>query len=137
MPAVRHGSWRSTDVALRLDRARRLLIIECWNSIDDVGAAYRGTDRKRFDGAAYAAARWGEGDHDVAACWVVRATARNRALVAAYPAVFAARFAGSSRGWVRALVEGAIPPCETGLIWSDLRASRLFAWRRPWAGPPR
>jgi len=131
MPAVRHGSWQSTDVALRSDTARRLLVVECWNSVGDVGAAYRGTDRKRIDGAAYAAGRWGEGHHLVTACWVVRATARNRALLASYPALFAARFTGSSRAWVRALTEGGDPPPEIGLVWCDVRATRLFPWRRP------
>lgn len=51
MPAIRYGSWRSTDVALRSDTARRLVVVECWSSVGDVGAAYRGTDRKRIDGA--------------------------------------------------------------------------------------
>jgi transcriptional regulator with XRE-family HTH domain len=129
MPAVRQGSWRSTDIALRSDAARRFLVLECWNSIDDVGSACRGTDRKLADGTAYAAARWGEGEHLVAACWVVRATARNRALLATYPALFAARFTGSSAAWVRALTDGADPPREAGLVWSDIRAKRLFPWR--------
>jgi transcriptional regulator with XRE-family HTH domain len=131
MPAVRAGSWRSTDVGLRDDPRRRLAIVECWNTIGDVGAAYRGTSRKLDDGEAYAAGRWGEHRHLVTACWVVRATARNRALVATYPALFAARFTGSSWAWVRALTEGTDPPSETGLVWCDLAATRLRAWRRP------
>jgi hypothetical protein len=62
--------------------------------------------------------------------WVVRATARNRALVARYPEVFAARFPGSSARWVAALTTGALPPSQPGLVWSDVGATRLFAWRR-------
>ncbi len=62
--------------------------------------------------------------------WLVRATARNRALVARYPEVFAARFPGSSAGWVRALVAGAPTPTGTGLVWCDVASTRVFAWRR-------
>jgi len=128
MPAVRQGSWRSTDVALRSDASRRFLLVECWNSLDDVGAAYRGTNRKLLDGSAYVAARWGEGEHRVASCWVVRASARNRTLVGAYPALFAARFTGSSRSWVSALTQGTNPPPSAGLVWCDVAATRIFAW---------
>lgn len=137
MLAGRVGSWRSTDVALRTDLRRWLLIVECWNTIGDVGAAYRGTSRKIADGEEYAAGRWGDDPHLVSACWVVRATARNRALVARYPALFAAKFPASSRAWVRALTEGTEPPRETGLVWCDVAATRLHAWRRPaeWSRP--
>jgi hypothetical protein len=135
MPVGRAGSWRATDVALRNDQRRWLLIVECWNTIGDVGAAWRGTSRKLADGEEYAAGRWGEVPHLVAACWVVRATVRNRALVARYPALFAARFPGSSRAWVQALTTGTEPPRETGLVWCNASATRLYAWRRPTARP--
>ncbi len=65
-----------------------------------------------------------------AGVWVVRAAARNRALVARYPEVFAARFPGSSARWVAALTHGTEPPPEPGLVWCDVGATRLFAWRR-------
>lgn len=123
--------WRSADVGLRNDAARRLVLVECWNTIGDIGAAARSSERKRADAEALAAARWGEKPATVGIVWVVRATARNRALVARYPEVFAARFPGSSAGWVRALTEGAAPPDEAGLVWCDVAATRLFAWRRP------
>src|SRR3972149_417997 len=55
-----------------------------------------------------------EGPYRVAACWVVRPTRRNRELMARYPEVFAARFPGSSLGWVRALAEGTAPPQQPG-----------------------
>ena len=63
--------------------------------------------------------------------WVVRATAPNRALVARYPEVFGSRFPGSSGGWVEALAAGSEPPTQTGLVWCDIEATRLFGWRRP------
>lgn len=127
--------WRSADVGLRDDARRRLMLVECWNTIGDVGAAARSSDRKLAETRTLAAARWGEAPAEVGLVWVVRATARNRALVARYPEVFAARFPGSSAGWVRALTTGATPPATSGLVWCDVRATRLYAWRRsPAAG---
>lgn len=127
--------WRSADVGLRDDRTRRLVLVECCNTIGDVGAAARSSDRKLAEAGASATARWGEAAAAVGAVWVVRATARNRALVARYPEVFAARFPGSSAGWLRALVGAARPPAEPGLVWCDVTATRLFAWRRTGAAP--
>ena len=66
----------------------------------------------------------------VASCWVVRATARNRALFAKYAVSLRTRFPGSSAAWVRALtVPGAEIPKQPGIVWCDVRATRLFAWR--------
>jgi hypothetical protein len=76
-----------------------------------------------------AVARWGE-DARVGLVWIVRATRRNRALIAKYPEIFASRFPGSSIGWVRALTLGTEPPTEPGLVWCDVAATRLFEWRR-------
>jgi hypothetical protein len=110
-------------------------VVECWNTIGDLGASVRSTDRKVADAADLAAAYWGERDHAVAACWVVRATVANRALVARYPELFASRFPGSSADWVRALTTGTEPPKEPGLVWCDVAGTRLFAWRRRIACP--
>jgi len=127
---------RSADVGLRDDRRRLLVLIECWNTIGDVGGAARSSERKRAEAEALAVAV-GPLREDatvepcrVRGCWVVRATARNRALVARYPEVFATRFPGSSSGWVGALVARGEPPSEPGLVWCDVGAKRLFSWRR-------
>jgi transcriptional regulator with XRE-family HTH domain len=128
---------RSSDVGLRSERRRLLLLVECWSSIGDLGAAARSTDRKRAEAEALAVAVGPIGPDGVAqpysvrTCWVVRATTRNRALVARYPEIFAARFPGSSAGWVRALTEGGEPPAGPGLVWCDVGATRLLARRRP------
>jgi len=122
--------WRSADVGFRDDRRRRLILVECWNSFGDVGAAARSTNRKLAEAADLAAALWGTVAHVVGGLWVVRATRRNRALVARYPELFASRFPGSSRGWLRAITEGTVPPSAPGLIWSNVNATRLFAWRK-------
>jgi transcriptional regulator with XRE-family HTH domain len=121
---------RSSDVGLRDDQRRRLTLVECWNTIGDVGAAARSSSRKIAEAEAFATAVGGERPHRVSGCWVVRATARNRELVRRYPEVFAARFPGSSLGWVRALTLGTDPPDQPGLVWCDVSATRLFAWRR-------
>lgn len=121
-------AWRSVDVVLSSEVGRRLVVVECWNSIGDVGAAIRSSDRKRADAAALAARMWEE-PSTIGLVWVVRATARNRALVGRYPQVFAARFPGSSRAWVGALTEGGPVLPAPGLVWSDVGATRLFEWR--------
>jgi transcriptional regulator with XRE-family HTH domain len=122
--------WRSTDVGLRDDRGRRLWLIECWNSIGDIGAGARSSTRKIAEAGAYAIAVRGEEAYRVASCWVLRDTRRNRELVRRYPEVFAARFPGSSRAWVEALTTGAEAAVEPGLVWCDRDATRDFPWRR-------
>lgn len=121
-------SLRSIDVGLVVDRHQVLEMIEIWNRIDDVGAAKRDTDRKVEEVRRLAEVR--DRPYRVASCWVVRATAANRALIARYPNVFETAFPGSSRGWVRALRDGAPPPNLPGLVWADVAGTRLFEWRR-------
>lgn len=128
LPSRPAEPWRSADVGLASDARRRLIQAECWNTIGDVGAAARSSARKLAELEELAIARWGDGS--TALVWVVRATARNRALIARYPEVFASRFPGSSRGWVDALTTGSPPPPEPGLVWCDVGATRLFGWRR-------
>jgi hypothetical protein len=105
------------------------IVIECWNSFGDIGAALRSTARKVAELGELLVSRWAE-EGRVASVWIVRATARNRQLVERYPEVFATRFPGSSRRWVEALTTGAEPPAEPGLVWCDVGATRLFEWRR-------
>jgi transcriptional regulator with XRE-family HTH domain len=124
---------RSIDVFIRDDARRRLIVEEAWNSIGDLGAGARSFDRKMAGAADLAVALGGERPYAVHGVWVVRATARNRALVARYPEVFARRFPGSSRAWTQALVTGSPAPTEPGLVWCDVAASRLSEWRRPYS----
>ena len=120
--------WRSIDACLTADALRRLIVVECWNTIGDIGAAARGSARKRAEAEAAAVSRWGP-DGGGALVWVVRATARNRRLLARYPEIFAARFPGSSRAWVATLTRGSPPPADDGLVWCDVGGTRLFEWR--------
>ena len=122
---------RSVDVGLRNDRRRRLVLVECWNTIGDLGAAVRSTNRKLVEAEGWAATIDGGRGYAVSSCWVVRATARNRALASRYPEVLASRFPASSSGWTRALTTAADPPDGLGFVWCDVGATKLFAWRRP------
>ena len=127
---------RSTDVGLRDDRTRLLILVECWNTFGDVGAAVRSTNRKLAEAADLAVAIGGERPYRVAGCWVVRDVPRNRSLIARYPELFASKFPGSSVLWARALGEPAgngprhDPPPELSLVWCDALATRLYPWRR-------
>jgi transcriptional regulator with XRE-family HTH domain len=117
-----------TDVGLIDREHRRLILYECVNSIGDIGASVRSSDRKQAEAEALAAARaepW-----TVHTCWVIRDTKRNRGLIARYPQTFESAFPGSSAEWVGALTKGTSPPAERGLIWCDLAATRVFARRR-------
>ena len=128
---------RSADAAL-LDRVhRRMILGECWNTFGDIGASARSSDRKLAEARQMAVAMAGDGPpFAVGLCWIVRDTARNRELLRCYQHIFEARFPGSSASWVRAITAGGPLPAEPGLVWCDLRATRLFAWRRSSGRPP-
>jgi transcriptional regulator with XRE-family HTH domain len=119
----------SVDVFVRDDRGRRLLVIECVNTLGDIGAAVRALGWK-LTKAQELAATLPEPSYKFHGCWVMRASRRNRELVRRYPEVFGSRFPGSSMRWMRALAEGFAPPAETGLVWSDIACTRLLEWRQ-------
>jgi transcriptional regulator with XRE-family HTH domain len=120
----------STDVALRDDRHRVLILAAAWNTFGDLGAAIRSTHRKQVEAADLAVVLGGDGDpYRVATVWVVSATATNRRLVARFPNVFAVTFDGSSRAWSSALTTGAEPPTNAGLVWFDAATGHIRAWR--------
>jgi transcriptional regulator with XRE-family HTH domain len=121
---------RSVDVFVRDDARRRLIVEEAWNAFGDIGAGARSFDRKLAAAAEFAVALGGERPYAVHGLWVIRATTRNRGIIARYPEVFARRFPGSSRAWVRALTGGEAAPAEPGLVWCDVAATRLLEWRR-------
>lgn len=121
---------RSTDVALRDDRHRALILVEIWNRLDDLGAAARASDRKAAEAADLAAfAGADDGSYRVTTCWLLVATAANRRLVARYPQILRARFPGSSAAWVAALADGAAPPAQPGIAWVDPRSARIVPLR--------
>ena len=124
---------RSIDVVLIRPASREAIVAEIWDWFDDVGAGLRSLDSKvaalrlRLPGARDPAAEpW-----VVRSLYVVRGTKRNHELLNKLGPVFAARFGGSSRGWLRALTDPEKRlPAGDGLLWSDradatLRPSRL------------
>lgn len=116
---------RSTDVGIRDPRHRTRILVECWNTFGDLGAAARATARKQ----AEAEATWP--DDRVASVWVVRNTATNRAILARFRHVIEAAFPGSSRRWCRALTVGDIPPpAAPGIVWFDAATATLREHRR-------
>ncbi|MEP7361180.1 MAG: helix-turn-helix domain-containing protein [Chloroflexota bacterium] len=136
-PAGWKAEWESRsrerwiDVRLEDRKKRRILIVECTNTIGDLGEEMRSSDYKvheaeqramslATDGAAFA----------VGLVWVVRDTRANRQLVDRYAGLLESRFMGSSAAWVRALGQGSEMPKRPGLVWSDVKATRIFARRR-------
>jgi hypothetical protein len=117
----------SSDVGLINNPKRRIVLVECINTVTDFGAAVRASHRKQAELADFATARGG--DFRLGSCWVVRDVARNRALLRRYPQIVEAAFPGSSSRWLRAIIAGGEPPGEPGLIWCDQAATRLFARR--------
>lgn len=124
-------SNRSIDVRLVDRQERRIVIVECWNTFGDLGAAARSSNAKVRDEQAHAVAMAGGGEpFDVGLVWVIRDTQANRELVAKYANIFDARLPGSSSGWLRAITTRGPMPTRPGLVWCDVRAMRLFARRR-------
>ena len=107
----------STDVRLERDGGL-VVLIEIWNRLDDLGAAARSSDRKLADVAL-------AGSAAAASCWLLVDTAANRAIVRRYPAIFRARFGGSSAGWIQAITSGGPCPSQPGVGWIDVRSGRL------------
>jgi hypothetical protein len=128
------------DVGLRDDSQRTLGVIEIWNRFEDLGAATRTFRRKVADTEEVAVVAGADGQpYRVTGCWVLRATAANRALVARYPTILASVFSGSSRAWVAALSDGAPMPPAPGIVWIDLAGTVFSEVRLAVAGarPPR
>jgi transcriptional regulator with XRE-family HTH domain len=130
LPTHPTDPWRAIDVVIRDDVVRALILIEIWNRLDDLGAAIRSTTRKLVEADGLAVLAAGDGSpYRVASCWLLVDTAANRRLVGRYPEIFAARFGGSSVGWVRCLVDGTAPPLAPGLAWIDTRSGRVVPVR--------
>lgn len=126
---------RAADVLLQ--RRLEYAITEVWDWFDDVGAALRDWDRRLDALERYAIARLGReverGEHlelpMISGCWVVRATLRNRGLVAEHRHIFRARFAGSGQAWLAALTSPRPMPSRPALLWVSVDGRRLFPAR--------
>jgi transcriptional regulator with XRE-family HTH domain len=130
LPTRPQDPRRSTDVGVRDDVRRLLILEEAWNTFGDLGDAVRSTRRKVTEAERLAVAIGGDHPYRVASVWVVRDTAANRALVRRYPRIFDDALPGSSRRWVDCLVHGGDPPSQPGLAWVDPGTGRISEWRR-------
>ena len=110
---------RSTDLALTASSGR-IVLVEIWNRLDDLGAAVRSSDRK----LAEVAQRQTRQDA-IGSCWLLVDTAANREIIHRYPSIVRARFAASSRSWVAALSITAAVPIHPGIAWIDIGSRRL------------
>jgi transcriptional regulator with XRE-family HTH domain len=114
---------RSIDVVLTRAARGETAVVEVWNLVDDVGAAFRGLDAKvaritRQQGAA------------TSGLMVIRGTRRNRALVRDFKALFRAQFPASSAAWLATLTAPDKPmPATHGLLWTDVAGTRMLVAR--------
>ena len=116
---------RSIDVLLTRITRKEIAVIEVWDLITDGGAAMRSLERK------VATVRDRHGDEwRVQGVFIIRATRRNRDLVAKFREVFAGRFPASAMAWLEALRNPDAPmPDAPGLLWVDLDGTRLLPSR--------
>lgn len=116
------GGIGFADMLLSRPDSRALVEICTW--LSDVGESFRSWQRK-LDALSTSGH-----PEQVTGCWVLRATRRNRQLVAAHRTLFAARFPASPQAWLRTFTDpAAAPPTDAGLLWVTVRGDRLFASR--------
>jgi transcriptional regulator with XRE-family HTH domain len=60
LPTKPAEPWRSIDVVLASEARHRVICVECWNTIGDIGAAAQVSARKATELEAVAMARWGD-----------------------------------------------------------------------------
>jgi len=122
-PLSEHGLGDFGVADLVLARSDERAIIEIWNWLADVGDAFRSWDRKLERIGAGTTTR-------TSGCWAMRATRRNRTLVAAHATLFNARFPGSGAAWLAAFGDARAPmPADAALLWVSVRGDRLFPAR--------
>ena len=115
---------RSIDVALERAMRREIAVVELVDLVGDAGHDMRGLSDK------VAALRRAQPDHRVAGLLAIRATRRNRALIAELAPVIEARFRAASAAWLKALRDPSAPmPGDDGLIWARVDGSGLFSRR--------
>jgi transcriptional regulator with XRE-family HTH domain len=128
---------RAADVLLWRHSARNsaqreyaLWSVTDW--IEDVGAVVRDFTRRLAGVDRYAVARMqgAEPIPSIGGCWLIRATQRNRRLVAEHRHFFGGRFPGSGRTWLASLSDLATPlPTQPALIWVSVGGDRVFPAR--------
>jgi hypothetical protein len=105
-------------VILRREDRKETAVVEIWDWLSDVGAAFRG-----FDGKLATAERGANGT--VSGVMVLRATQRNRHLVHEFAALFRSHFPASSAGWLATLTGQSPMPNVPGLMWTNVTGTQL------------
>jgi transcriptional regulator with XRE-family HTH domain len=130
---------RAADVLLTrrhpADGVDEYAIFDVRDWLDDVGAMVRDFARRLDALDRFATARMRGPDAPLprtGGCCVLRATQRNRRLVAEHRYFFRARFPGSGRTWLAALtteVATSKIPKQPALLWVTVNGERLFPAR--------
>jgi transcriptional regulator with XRE-family HTH domain len=126
------GGARWADVIIH--RPAEYAVIEIFDWFDDVGSHVRDFARRTEALDRLAVSRMPADDPvpRVSGCWVVRATRRNRQLLAQHSHFFRARFPGSGRAWLAALQNPESPmPHEPAILWVSSNGERLLPVRWP------
>jgi transcriptional regulator with XRE-family HTH domain len=118
---------RSIDVLLIRAARREAAVVEIWDLITDGGDAMRGLQAKVEATQRRLGSGW-----NVQGLFLLRRTARNRALVGELGPLLAARYPASSSAWLAALEDPGRPmPGADGVAWTSTRGDRLIAARMP------
>lgn len=116
---------RSIDVHLERTARKEIAVVELVDLMTDGGEAMRGLSDK------VAAIRRVNPGWAVGGVLALRATARNRRLVADLEAVIRARFPARPMDWIAALSDANRPmPATDGFVWVRVDGSGLFPARR-------
>ena len=120
MPVTRGGTGGVIDVLLTRSLRREAAVIEVWDLLLDVGAAFRSFDDK------LEAVRARLPDWTVSGAWILRGTKRNRSLVAELAPLFKARFPATSGDWLGALDSPTVAmPRQPALLWTAATGATL------------
>jgi transcriptional regulator with XRE-family HTH domain len=112
---------RSIDVLLTRAVRREAAVVEVWDLVVDGGQVMRSLEAKVLATRERLGADW-----HVEGLLIVRGTQRNRRLIGALSALFAARYPASSREWLRTLSQAVVPmPGAGGLAWTDVKGDHL------------
>ncbi len=124
---------RSIDVHLSRGDGREAVVVEIIDLLADVGEAFRGLeDKVAAVRRSLGPTRSRDDGTRVAGLLIIRATRRNRALIASLSRMFLSRFPADGRTWLRASRIRETPmPQDDGFVWSSVRGDRLFAARQP------
>jgi transcriptional regulator with XRE-family HTH domain len=122
---------RFGDVVLQRPKLRpkEVALVEIIDWFDDVGAPMRDWPRRLEALEKRSIGRMSSNEDlpTISGCWLVRATKRNRELIAEHSNLFHSRFPGSGPAWLAALTQPhTTMPADAGLLWISVNGERLY-----------